>query len=425
MLASLMAGPSAPTDSAVATPEGEVELLIPVDATLLATLESGGDVIGDIPHTARRGSQYRLRLVNGASGAASDGSVPPGAESGGSLELLIPVDAMLLARLSAGSEVVGAVPSAARDAARYRLQLTRTSAQVTSFADKSTLAPGGTGPGDADLNGTGDHAYRVTPAAGTYDTTSDLLLPGPERTNTQAPAMMAASPSASSLLAPPSTTSTATGTATGAWVATNPATVEPRRMNEFGPIVSPATDVWTNTLAAAKSILHLPPPPSEAASLRPTYSTTPHVAGLLNLPPPPGAKPPETYAPSRTPGTGAPAFHLAAESYSPLPTENLTPVRRPVAVESVPATSTGLAAPGSKLPPPGTDIIVPSKVQRDLVNAKKDEKPQPRPWAVLSFSLLGLFVSIGGNVLLAWVAWNHRGRYLDLLRKMRREKARA
>jgi hypothetical protein len=44
---------------------------------------------------------------------------------------------------------------------------------------------------------------------------------------------------------------------------------------------------------------------------------------------------------------------------------------------------------------------------------------------VLSFSLLGLFVSIGGNVLLAWVAWNHRGRYLDLLRKMRREKARA
>jgi len=44
---------------------------------------------------------------------------------------------------------------------------------------------------------------------------------------------------------------------------------------------------------------------------------------------------------------------------------------------------------------------------------------------VLTVSLLGLFVSIGGNFFLGWVAWDNRGRYLNLVRKLRREKASA
>jgi len=43
------------------------------------------------------------------------------------------------------------------------------------------------------------------------------------------------------------------------------------------------------------------------------------------------------------------------------------------------------------------------------------EAPAEKPWLPLTLTLLALFASLGGNLFLGWIAWDHRSRYRTLL----------
>lgn len=48
-----------------------------------------------------------------------------------------------------------------------------------------------------------------------------------------------------------------------------------------------------------------------------------------------------------------------------------------------------------------------------------DEATAEKPWIAFSLTLVGLFLSLGGNCYLAWVAWGQRTKYRALLEKLR------
>ncbi len=56
---------------------------------------------------------------------------------------------------------------------------------------------------------------------------------------------------------------------------------------------------------------------------------------------------------------------------------------------------------------PKTPAAPPPSPADVTAEAEKPEKPE-KPWLPLTFALLGLFASMGGNLYLGWVAWDAR-----------------
>ncbi|MEZ6071335.1 MAG: hypothetical protein R3C10_13950 [Pirellulales bacterium] len=412
MIASMLTAPSAEALSPAPSAE-QRELVITLDAQLVSTLESGGDIVGPIPDTARDATLYRLELSSRPTVAPVPGQVKLD-HATDTLQLLIPVDANNLERLSSGIEIVGEIPASAREAGAYRLKLAEASsdkyAVVQQAADVSWR-----GAEPASRSGLSTTSYQdfgtAAPGAppGPYRTTAppsvaapSYMLPGPERTNTFAPSMMSV----------------------------------------------PVT---------AANVLSLPPPPSEAASMRTSYTVAPHVTGLLNLPPPPGAQPVASSGPSLSsmvaPGgmtsTGLPS---PGPSSSGLESVNIPRSAPPMLAEQSPLTPTGPQRPAfssmsrqtASAPttatkatddaPVGINVAsaAPSLPKMDVPEIGGREPPEEtknltseesKPWGVLSMFLLGLLISLGANIFLGWIAWDHRGRYQKLVDKMRREKS--
>jgi hypothetical protein len=64
--------------------------------------------------------------------------------------------------------------------------------------------------------------------------------------------------------------------------------------------------------------------------------------------------------------------------------------------------------PAHFMEPPSTAAA--AKPQPKPTSETQSEQPQ-KPWLPLTFTLLGLFASLGANVFLGWIAWESRQRY--------------
>lgn len=82
------------------------------------------------------------------------------------------------------------------------------------------------------------------------------------------------------------------------------------------------------------------------------------------------------------------------------------------APKTLPSGSAGKPFPGQTMAYEKPDQSV-QQGQRSSKTPPKSQPDQPaKPWLPLTFTLLGLFASIGLNMFLGWIAWDSRQRFL-------------
>ena len=88
---------------------------------------------------------------------------------------------------------------------------------------------------------------------------------------------------------------------------------------------------------------------------------------------------------------------------APTPPRKLTPdpAVKPLGNQPAAFVESNSTAPAAKSPAPGPAVTDPEK--------------SPTPWLPLTFTLFGLFASLGGNFYLGWIAWEMRKRCCALL----------